>query len=149
METARRRTQHLYIPQHWYELVRKACRANPFQVCEIETSDFKSLHGLKAAIVNRKKNVARQQVEWLKIRWIRVTKDKPLQFSYKYSHNTLEYWKIVSLKRKTKGRSVDMGLVHLPPLYPGARQISQPKLTDLKQLLMFHLCTMLFYGTHS
>ena len=100
-------------------------------------SDFKSLQGLKAAIVNRKKNVACQQVEWLKIRWIRVTKDKPLQFSYKDSHNTLECWKTVSLKRKTKGRPVDMGVVQLSPLYPGPRQISQAKLTDLKQLLSY------------
>ena len=121
VETARRRTQHLYVPQHWYELVRKARHANPFQVCEMETSDFVSLHGLKAAVVNRKKNVAGQKVEWLNIRWIRVTKDKPLQFSYKYSHNTLKCWKTVSLKRKTKGRPVDMGLVQLPPLYPGPR----------------------------
>ena len=66
VEIARRPTQHLYVPQHWYELVRKAHHANPFQVCEMETSDFVSLHGLKAATVNRK-NVAGQEVEWLNI----------------------------------------------------------------------------------
>ena len=53
VETARHQTQHLYIPQHWYELVRKAHHANPFRVCEMETSNFKSLHGLKAVIVNQ------------------------------------------------------------------------------------------------
>ena len=92
---------------------------NPFHVTEMDTSDFMSLEVIKKAIVNRKNNTARQPVEWLKMRWIRVTKDKPLQFSYRYSHNTLEVWKVVDLKRRSKGRPVDIGLIPLPPLYPG------------------------------
>lgn len=111
---------------------------NPFHVTEMDTSDFMSLEVIKKAIVNRKNNTARQPVEWLKMRWIRVTKDKPLQFSYRYSHNTLEVWKVVDLKRRSKGRPVDIGLIPLPPLYPGeSRPISKPKLNDLRQLLPF------------
>jgi len=60
----------------------------------MDTSDFMSLEVLKKAILNRKKNTAHQPVEWLKMRWIRVTKGKPLQFSYRYSHNTLEVEKV-------------------------------------------------------
>ena len=66
-----------------------------------------------------------------------MTKEKPLQFAYKYSHNTLECWKSVDLRRKTKGRPVDMGLARLPPLYSGPRQISSAKLADLRELLCF------------
>ena len=144
VETAKHRAKYLYVPQHWYELVRNCRRVNPFRVCEIETSDFVSLHGLKTAIVNRKKNELGQSVKWLNICWIRVAKEKPLQFSYKYSHNTLECWRTVNLRRKTKpGRPVDMGLTQIPPrfnpaiLYPGPRQISSAKLADLKELLSY------------
>lgn len=103
VEATKLRAQHIYVPLHWYELVRKACHTNPFHVTEMDKSDFVSLQVLKKAIVNRKKNTARQPVELLKMRWIRVTKGKPLQFSYRYSRNTLEVWKVVDLKRRSKG----------------------------------------------
>ena len=46
-------------------------------------------------------------------------------------------WKVVHLKR-SKERPVDIGLIPLPPLYPGeSRPISKPKLNDLRQLLPF------------
>ena len=38
----------------------------------------------------------------MEIRWIRVTKDQPFRFSYKYSHNTLEAWKVVIHDMKPK-----------------------------------------------
>ena len=41
--------------------------------------DFVSLMLLKVAIVNRKKNTDGGKVEWLKMHWISVSKDKPLQ----------------------------------------------------------------------
>ena len=34
-----------------------------------------------------------------------VDKDNPLEFRYRCSHNTLEVWKTVSVKRKTNGRA--------------------------------------------
>ena len=40
-----------------------------------------------------------------------LIKDQPFQFSYKYSRNALEAWKVVDLSRKTKGRRPDMGRV--------------------------------------
>ena len=96
-----------------------------------------SLKPLKAAIVNRKKNTVRGKVEWLKMHWISVSKDKPLQFRYKYSINTLECWKTVNLQRKTKGRPPDMGRIVLPHLYDGPRPIKKEKVSDLLELLDF------------
>ena len=137
VETARRRASHLFIPDHWYELVRTARRTNPFCVMEMKSSDFFALKELTKAIVNRKTNTDHNQVEWLKMRWNRVTKDKPLEFRYRYSHNTLEVWKTVDLRRRSKGRPVDLGLHALNPLYLGPRQICAKKLADLKVLLSF------------
>ena len=60
-----------------------------------------------------------------------------LQFRYRYSNNSLECWKTVDLKRKTKGRPVDMGRIALPTLYDRPRAINTKKLSDLMELLDF------------
>ena len=56
-------------------------------------TDFVSLVPISKSFANRKKNTAKQGVQWLQIKWIRVQKDKPLQFQYCYSLNSLEAWK--------------------------------------------------------
>ena len=137
IETAKRPTQHIYTPEHWYDLVKKSRRVNPFHVTEMSKDDFLSFKDLTAAIVNRKKDIHVQSVEWLKMRWISVSKDKPLRFSVRYNHNTLEALKTVDLKRKSKGRPIDLGRINLKPLYDGPRAINPNKLNDLKSLLQF------------
>ena len=76
----------------------------------MKRADFASIKSLKSHI---EVNTQKQQMNWLEIRWIRVTKDQPFQFSYKYSHNALVAWKVVDLSRRTKGRWVDMGRIPL------------------------------------
>ena len=137
VETAKKRAQHVYLPEDWYELVRSSRRNNPFQVTEMQRTDIVSLQVLKAAIVNCKVNTNHQKVDWLKIRWIQVRKEYPLQFRYRYSHNTLEAWKTIDVRRKAKGRPVDIGQIALAPLYPGPRAINQKKIDDLHSLLKF------------
>ena len=66
-----------------------------------------------------------------------MSKDNPHQFQYRYSHNTLEAFKTVDLKRKTKGRPPDLGRVTLPPLYTASRPINKKKIDDLLELLQF------------
>jgi hypothetical protein len=95
------------------------------------------LKDLKKAIVNQKVNTLGRKVEWLKIQWISVCKEQSLQFRYRYSHNTLEAWKTIDLKRKTKGPPPDLGRLSLPQLYRGPRPINEKKLADLLQLLEF------------
>ena len=65
-----------------------------------------------------------------------MSKDKPLQFRYRYSHNTLEEWKVVDLKRKTKGRPPDMGRILPTELHSHPRPIRAAK-NDLMDLLEF------------
>lgn len=95
-----------------------------------------SLRDLPKAFVNRKVNTKKQNVDWLRIRWIRVSKDEPLQFRYRYSHNPLEQWKVVDLKRRTKGRPPDMGHIVPKKLYMSPRSIKSAK-KDLLELLNF------------
>lgn len=56
---------------------------------------FLSLAPLTTAIVNCKKNTSKEKVKWFKIHWIRITKDRPLEFRYRFTTNSLKPWKIV------------------------------------------------------
>ena len=59
----------------------------------------------------------------LKMRWINVDKEHPLQFCYRYTHNELEAWKVVNVKRASKGRPPDVEKLKLPLLYASLRKI--------------------------
>ena len=135
IETARRKASHLYVPTDWSDLIRNCRRKNPFTVTDMSQDDFVSLRDLSKAFVNRKVNTRKDKVDWLRIRWIRVTKDEPLQFRYRYSHNTVEQWKVVNLKRRTKGRPPDMGRILPKKLYTSPRSIKSAKKKDLMELL--------------
>ena len=129
------KSNSIYVPDDWEKVVTGAHHKNPFKVRKMERGDFVSLKDLKKAIVNRKVSTNGGKVEWLKIQWVSMSKDKPLQFQYRYSHNTLEVWKTVNLKRKTKGRPqtlVDLYCHHCTQ-FPG--QIN--KKLDLLELLQF------------
>ena len=137
IEQARKKTMQIYVPEDWENVVRQARRKNPFVVSKMTREDFVSLKTLKGAIVNRKVNTHGAKVEWLKIHWIAVSKDQPLQFRYRYSNNTLERWKTVDLKKKTKGRPPDLGKMVLPPLYTRPRVVNEKKVSDLLELLNY------------
>ena len=52
VEQSRKKTQHIYVPKDWEQVVVQAWQKNPFQVCRMNREDFVSLKPLKAAIVN-------------------------------------------------------------------------------------------------
>ena len=90
IETARLKANHIYVPQDWCNLVLNCRRNNPFRVSAMTQEDFVSLEPVAKCIVNRKLNTFKQKVEWLNMKWIRITKGKPLQFQYRYTLNELE-----------------------------------------------------------
>ena len=90
IELAKKRHSTIYVPDEWYDLVRGARRKNAFAVSVMNTDNFVSIKSLTSHIINRKVNEDKVKVDWLKILWIRVSKDKPLQFLYRYSLNELE-----------------------------------------------------------
>ena len=110
---------------------------NPFEVFEMDQDDFFAIKELKEHITNRKKSVNKSKVDWLSIRWIRVTQSKPLTFQFRCSLNELEAWKVVDVKKRSRGRPVDMGRLTISPLYSGPRQIKKAKMDDLISLLSF------------
>ena len=99
--------------------------------------DFVSLEDLRSEIVYRKVNTNKQKVEWLNIRWLQIRKANPYEIRYRYSHNSLEAWKILNVQRKRAGRPSDPGRVSLKPLYDNPRPIQPEKLQDLHELMDF------------
>ena len=96
VETARRKATHLYVPHDWAELISNARRQNPFTVTEMTQEDFVPFEPVSKAFINRKKNTLKQKVSWLEIKWIRVTKEKPLQFQYRHSLKVVNIPRAVS-----------------------------------------------------
>lgn len=137
IETERRKHNTVFVPEEWYELIVNARRKNPFIVTNMTQADFVSLVPISKSFVNRKTNTAKQGVQWLQMKWIRVQKDKPLQFQYRYSLNSLEAWKTVDLRRRAKGRPPDLGRIQLPRLYTTPRPIKPGKKADLLSLFDF------------
>ena len=135
IESSKRRTQVVYVPDEWYTLVENCRRINPFTVVRMKSEDFITTKPILKCLVNRKVTTTKQKVNWHQIQWFRVEKSKPLQFQYKCSHNELESWKTVSLAPKRKGRPSDISRVALHQLYDGPRNISPAKLHDLLELL--------------
>lgn len=99
--------------------------------------DFVSTMNVKSEIVYHKVNTRKEKVEWLKIRWLQFRKDKPYEIRYRYSHNSLEAWKILNVQRKRPGRLADPGRMSLEPLYDDAHPIDAMKHKDLCDLMDF------------
>ena len=77
---ALKRCHAVYSPAEYYKLVVNAKSHKPFEVKEMDT--FISLAGLESVIINRKKNVEKEQVRWLKMKWMKFTKGS-LEMEYK------------------------------------------------------------------
>ena len=137
IETAKRRTQHVFVPADWESLIVNCRKKNPFIVRHMNQEDFFAINELTKYVINRKKNNDKQKVNWLKYLWIRVEKSAPLAYKYRISHNDLEQWKVVDLKPIRRGRPADIGRASLQHLYAGPRTINKKKLDDLKDLLDF------------
>lgn len=137
IEKASRRSPHIFVPDDWATLVEKARGKNPFKVTNMAMSDFVSVQAIRSEIVYRKINTKKEKVEWFNIRWLQLQKDNPLMIRYRYSYNTLEVWKVLDLRKRRVGRPVDIGRLHLTPLYSSPRPINAKKLEDLNTLMQF------------
>ena len=103
----------------------------------MESEDFKSFNMVKSAIVNRKKTIDKEKVDWLQMRWIWFEQSHPFWIQYRFTHNELEPWKTIDVKRRQKGRPPDLGRIALPLLWEEPRGVDHKKLSDIMSLLEF------------
>ena len=71
-----------FLPEDWYNLVEKAMLANPFTIVYMRCADFVSVNRLTENITNWKTHMDGNKVEWLRMRWIWLEKNRPYTFLY-------------------------------------------------------------------
>jgi len=140
IEKAKQNFPHIYVPNEWVNVVKKAKQKKPFVVTKLQQSDLKSAEQLEKVVVNRKVDTEGLKVEWLKIRWLCFKCEAPKKIFFKYSNNEDVPFRCIDLSciGGPQNRSdINLGSLVLPDLYPQGREIAGPKLRDLQTLLQF------------
>lgn len=102
----------------------------------MKMENFVSVKNIRAEIFHCKLNT-KMEVEWLNIHWIELRKEKPFEIRYRYSHSSLEAWKILDVQRKRAGRPPDPGRIPLERFGATPCPINPKKVQDLRELLDF------------
>ena len=85
IEFAKKNTE-IYTPNQWTTVVRMARRKNPYNVVPIQHGDvydFKELQ--KTTLKYSKVDSCGEKVNWLKIKWIRFSKNERESILFKYT----------------------------------------------------------------
>lgn len=130
IEMQKRVTQDIFIPDQWINVIRQAKKKEPhFVVVEMRQEDFYSSDLLQRLIVNRKKTVSGEKINWFKIQKIIYEKENP--FLLKIVDYGSELPRTVSLHKR--GSTNKFGIV-LNRMYPNGRCITKQKYDDLQIL---------------
>lgn len=136
IEKQKQITENIFTQQHWVNLMRQAKKTEPkFIVTEMEQNDFFSSKPLEQLIVNRKKSVSGEKINWFNIQKMVHKRENPFELSvFKYSVGE-NLPANISLKRnRIPG---DFSTTKLVQLFDEPRQISRLKYKDIQHLLKF------------
>jgi hypothetical protein len=133
------KTRSIYDPDDWYEGIMKSKKKRPFHLKVMTQSEFISVESLLKNITKRKTNNLKEPVNWLKIQWLRYTRENPLQILYKESLNEeIEFCEINIDKTPRRGRPTnDFKKIQLQKLYTAPRPTHINKKKDMEDLLPF------------
>lgn len=130
IERAKKFADNIFIPDRWMELVREAKKNEPtFAVIKMNSEDFYSSSELEKCIVNRKKDVHKNKINWFDIRTIKYRKDSLFTLFINFN-----------IRVNIKKNSVDeTSFMHceIPLLYPDGKLINEKKYKDLLDLLNY------------
>ena len=74
----KRKHQKVYNTHEWGMICTATRERNPYTVTELEFTDFMDFHKLvEETVVNHNKSISGQNVNWLKLKWLRFIKAKP------------------------------------------------------------------------
>jgi len=86
----------LYTVNDWVNVIKSACRHNPYQVEVMKFTDFTGLKSLAASLLcNCRKSSTGDLVNWTDIRWIRIEKAKPNVIMFKTDFDHTEFGTLV------------------------------------------------------
>ena len=105
VERAKRNT-NVYHPSQWDTVVSMARQKNPYIVIPLNHKDFYDLKGLRKTICrNMKTTTEGERVNWLKVKWVRVTKESPESIFLNYTFDTERFMEL-SVSVRGRGRQV-------------------------------------------
>lgn len=124
------------IPNDWYMLVRMV--SSKFTVIELSQDDifaFSSI--LKQSLIKKNKDQNNAPFLWRNIFWIRVEKEHPCFFSFKYSLRVEDEFKICDMKRKARASRSNQPIMDVRKAYNQPLLISKEKHKDILSLLQY------------
>lgn len=138
IESALKYQQRLYTPEDYIAVMQKCRKKNPLIVHRMNRCDFVGTSKMEEIITNRKKDVNKTPVSWLKTRVIEIKKANPFSIFMKTSlegqHVEVNIQKQMKRGRPTTFNSFKELEI---PLWPNGKPISEKKLEDLKSLMKF------------
>lgn len=120
---------NIFIPEDWNNVI-LAARKNPFKLNCMGTKDFFSTKKLENNITNRKIDVDKSKVQWLKIQWLRFSSETPFKIFYKYSNNEITHFSELDVEKRNTTLIENLDL-----LFPNGNCINVLKKKDLMSLL--------------
>ena len=134
VECALKSQQRVYTDQDYINIMRACRNKNKFIVNKITREDIVSVINLERAITNRKVDINKQSISWLKTHEIVLKKDKPYVLFMKNNIKDETYAQ-VDIEKKTKGRKPNLKEIMLPLLWPNGKPLSSEKIKDLKEIM--------------
>lgn len=132
IEKASKSYDKIETPDRWIRVIADSKNSDPrFVVTKMEMADFKSVDNLLELITNRKVDIRKNKVNWLKFRRIVYDKEQPMDIFGYDDEGTLQR---INIKKKAISENAfDEAVVSL--LYPFGRFITKAKYDDLQDLM--------------
>lgn len=130
IEKATKTAAGLYTPEQWMSLVAQAKKSEPkFTVIKMEKEDFYGSSRLEQMIVNRKKDIDKNKINWFTFRSFGYSKEHLFSL---FVNDSIE----INIKKKSVDEA-SFNECEMEFLYPDGRLIDQKKFQDLQDLLKY------------
>ncbi|CAH2003941.1 unnamed protein product [Acanthoscelides obtectus] len=120
----------MFSPEDYIRVMKSCRKMRSIEVVSIEKKDFVSTKKLDKEITNRKKSCEEEKISWLKIKEIKLLKEKP--FFIKTTHDATDNYKEIDIK---KGKQTMLFSRHLQPLWPNGKPVAEAKVKGIKSYL--------------
>ncbi|CAH1110662.1 unnamed protein product [Psylliodes chrysocephalus] len=136
VECALKRHTKMYSPEDYIQVMKSCRRKHPIEVVSMKKAVFVSTLKLEKEICNRKKSRQEKKINWLKIKEIKILKEKPYSIFNKntYEDTDTDYKEIDIKKGKGKPQKTPFSR-HLQPLWPNGKPVAEAKLKDIESYL--------------
>ena len=126
--------ENIETPDRWFNIIKNAKqKPPPFTMTKMGMEDFICVSELSKVITNRKIDVDKMKVNWLKIRKITYDREQPT-FIFAFD-NSYKQQRIDIKKRKTPEDALEKAIT--PLFNPAGRSVTAAKFNDIMELIEF------------